>query len=239
MLTAQAATLLRACVQARLSIVFAGHPDAGKTTLLSCTAAELDPGLRVVVAEEVFEADIPLPNVAHMQIRAPASPSRRLVAGFLRMAPDVAIVGEVRDREAFPEIRAPLGWWPAESGLRSANEFYAPSTSGMGRRWNRSWVLGYPPPQGGAPGSTVGFLPGHRATPLAPRSARRIARQALDDTPDMTDVTPVGCRLALNPTVDGRRSGGDNELVATSGWRLTCSCDLGRDHRSEILSERR
>jgi len=27
---------------------------------------------------------------------------RRLVAGFLRMAPDVAIVGEVRDREAPP-----------------------------------------------------------------------------------------------------------------------------------------
>src|SRR3712207_3359462 len=27
---------------------------------------------------------------------------RRLVAGFLRMAPDIAIVGEVRDREALP-----------------------------------------------------------------------------------------------------------------------------------------
>jgi pilus assembly protein CpaF len=47
-----------ACVQARLSIVFAGHPGAGKTTLMSCTAAELDLALRVVVAEEVFEADI-------------------------------------------------------------------------------------------------------------------------------------------------------------------------------------
>jgi pilus assembly protein CpaF len=87
--------------------VFAGHPGAGKTTLLSCTAAELDPALRVVVAEEVFEADIPLPNVAHMQTRAARSDRepvdlRRLVAGFLRMAPDVAIVGEVRDREALP-----------------------------------------------------------------------------------------------------------------------------------------
>ena len=47
-----------ACVQARLSIVFAGNPGAGKTTLMSCTAAELDPALRVVVAEEVFGADI-------------------------------------------------------------------------------------------------------------------------------------------------------------------------------------
>jgi pilus assembly protein CpaF len=101
------ADFLRACVQARLSIVFAGPPGAGKTTLLSCCAAELDPGLRVVVAEEVFETDVPMPNVAHMQTR-PARVDRkevdlrRLVAGFLRMAPDVAIVGEVRDREALP-----------------------------------------------------------------------------------------------------------------------------------------
>jgi pilus assembly protein CpaF len=74
---------------------------------MSCCAAELDPSLRVVIAEEVFEADLPLPNVAHMQTR-PARMDRkevdlrRLVAGFLRMAPDIAIVGEVRDREALP-----------------------------------------------------------------------------------------------------------------------------------------
>jgi pilus assembly protein CpaF len=75
--------------------------------MLACCASELDPALRVVVAEEVFEADVPLPNVASMQTRParhdrPAVDLRRLVAGFLRMAPDVAIVGEVRDREALP-----------------------------------------------------------------------------------------------------------------------------------------
>jgi pilus assembly protein CpaF len=101
------AEFLRAAVRARLSVVFAGSPGAGKTTLLSCCAAELDPSLRVVVAEEVFEVDVPLPNVAQLQTR-PARKDRsevdlrRLVAGFLRMAPDVAIVGEVRDREALP-----------------------------------------------------------------------------------------------------------------------------------------
>lgn len=46
-------------------------------------------------------------NVASMQTRParadrPAIDLRRLVAGFLRMAPDIAIVGEVRDREALP-----------------------------------------------------------------------------------------------------------------------------------------
>lgn len=105
MMTAQVGDLLRAFARAGLSTVFAGPPGSGKTTLLSCCAAELDPGLRVVTAEEVFEVDVPLPNVASMQTRA-ARPDRsevdlrRLVSGFLRMAPDVAIVGEVRDREA-------------------------------------------------------------------------------------------------------------------------------------------
>ena len=107
MLDERVAEFLRACVRARLSIVVAGAPGSGKTTLLSCCAAELDPSLRVVVAEEVFEADVPLPNVASMQTRPPRADRkevdlRRLVAGFLRMAPDVAIVGEVRDREALP-----------------------------------------------------------------------------------------------------------------------------------------
>lgn len=107
MLDTSAAKFLRACVQGRLSIVFAGAPGSGKTTLLTCCAAELDPTLRVVIAEEVFEIDLPLQNVAQLQTRPartdrPEVDLRRLVGGFLRMAPDVAIVGEVRDKEALP-----------------------------------------------------------------------------------------------------------------------------------------
>jgi pilus assembly protein CpaF len=107
MMSVEVARFLRAAARSRLSIVFAGPPGSGKTTLLSCCAAELDPALRVVTAEEVFEVDVPLPNVASMQTRAARADRaevdlRRLVAGFLRMAPDVAIVGEVRDREALP-----------------------------------------------------------------------------------------------------------------------------------------
>ena len=107
MLSRHVAMFLRACIHAQLSIIFAGPPGSGKTTLMSCCTAELDPCLRVVFAEEVFETDVPVPNVAHMQTR-PARIDRRevdlrrLVAGFLRMAPDIAIVGEVRDREALP-----------------------------------------------------------------------------------------------------------------------------------------
>lgn len=106
-LSRSAARFLAAAVRAGSTIVFAGAPGSGKTTLLSCCVGELDPSLRVVIAEEVFEIDAPQPNVASMQTRPPRPDRpgvdlRRLVAGFLRMAPDVAIVGEVRDREALP-----------------------------------------------------------------------------------------------------------------------------------------
>ncbi|MFV2040295.1 MAG: ATPase, T2SS/T4P/T4SS family, partial [Acidimicrobiales bacterium] len=100
---------LPAAVRSGLSTIYSGAPGSGKTTMLSCCAAEIEPSKRVVIAEEVFEADVPLANVASMQTRAArvdreAVDLRRLVAGFLRMAPDVAIVGEVRDREALPLI---------------------------------------------------------------------------------------------------------------------------------------
>jgi pilus assembly protein CpaF len=107
MLGMEAAQFLRACIALKTTIIFAGAPGSGKTTMLSCCASELDPTLRVVIAEEVFEADVPLANVASMQTRPARSDRRevdlrRLVSGFLRMAPDIAIVGEVRDREVLP-----------------------------------------------------------------------------------------------------------------------------------------
>lgn len=106
-LSKAAALWLQQAVRQRYSMLIAGEPGSGKTTLLGCLAAEIDATLRVVTAEDVFELAIPHPNVAAMQTRPqrpdqPAVDLRRLVAGFLRMAPDVAIVGEVRDREALP-----------------------------------------------------------------------------------------------------------------------------------------
>jgi len=106
-LSSSAATFLAAAIRCGTTALFAGAPGSGKTTLLSCCLGELHPAKRVVIAEEVFEVDAPLPNVASMQTRAaradrPAIDLRRLVSGFLRMAPDVAVVGEVRDREALP-----------------------------------------------------------------------------------------------------------------------------------------
>jgi pilus assembly protein CpaF len=63
MLSSQGAAFPSRCVRANLSMIFVGAPGSGKTTMLSCCAAALDPSSRVVTAEEVFEADVPVANV--------------------------------------------------------------------------------------------------------------------------------------------------------------------------------
>ncbi len=73
MLPDQAARVSHCLRTARLSIRRApARPALARRPCSRACAAELDPSLRVVVAEEVFEADVPLPNVASMQTRAAA-----------------------------------------------------------------------------------------------------------------------------------------------------------------------
>lgn len=132
-ISVDAARFLALAVRSGATTLFAGAPGSGKTTLLSCCLGELDPSKRVVIAEEVFEVDAPLPNVASMQTRAaradrPAIDLRRLVAGFLRMAPDVAVVGEVRDREALPLLLT------LSSGVKGFTTIHAATARGaLGR----------------------------------------------------------------------------------------------------------
>ncbi len=125
-LSSPASEFLAAAIRCGTTALFAGAPGSGKTTLLSCCLGELDPSQRVVIAEEVFEVDAPLPNVASMQTRAaradrPSVDLRRLVAGFLRMAPDVAVVGEVRDREALPLLLTLSSGIKGYTTIHSAN----------------------------------------------------------------------------------------------------------------------
>jgi len=94
--------LLAACVQCDCPSW--SRARRGRARRRCCLlAAELDASLRVVVAEEVFEADVRLPNVAHMQIDRRRRPQR----SRLRPSSPAScawrptwIVGEVRDAKA-------------------------------------------------------------------------------------------------------------------------------------------
>jgi len=104
-LTSHAAQFLEAAVMAGLNIIVAGGTQAGKTTLLNCLAAAIPASERVVTVEEVFELQVPLPDVVGLQTRQPSLegtgeiPLRRLVKEALRMRPSRIIVGEVRQAE--------------------------------------------------------------------------------------------------------------------------------------------
>jgi pilus assembly protein CpaF len=123
---AETAELLRHKVLNGATVLFAGAPGAGKTTLLTSTANELAPTTRLVCAEEVFETDLTLANVAYMQTRPQRSDRsavtlRELTTAFLRMSPDAIIVGEVRDREVMPFLMA------LSSGVQGFSSIHARS----------------------------------------------------------------------------------------------------------------
>lgn len=111
-LTSEAARFLRRCVEQDETILVAGAPGAGKTTLVNCLLREVPPDRRVVTCEEVFEIDVDLPDMTQMQTReagldgGAAITLRDLVREALRQRPDRIVVGEVRGPEALDMLMA-------------------------------------------------------------------------------------------------------------------------------------
>jgi pilus assembly protein CpaF len=105
-LTDRAARFLEAAVAAGSNVLVAGATQAGKTTLLNALCAAIPATERIVTAEEVFELQVPLPDVVAMQTRQQnlegtgEIPLRRLVKEALRMRPNRIVVGEVRHEES-------------------------------------------------------------------------------------------------------------------------------------------
>jgi pilus assembly protein CpaF len=105
-MTSEAASFLRSSIEEDATILVAGAPGAGKTTLVNCLLREVPPDRRVVTCEEVFEIDVDLPDLTQMQTReagldgGAAIALRDLVREALRQRPDRIVVGEVRGPEA-------------------------------------------------------------------------------------------------------------------------------------------
>lgn len=108
----RSASLLRGAVKADATILIAGAPGAGKTTLVNCLLREVPPAKRVVTCEEVFEIDVDLPDLTQMQTREAGLDGgaeitlRDLVREALRQRPDRIVVGEVRGPEALDMLLA-------------------------------------------------------------------------------------------------------------------------------------
>ena len=111
-MTVEAAAYLRRSVAQDATILVAGAPGAGKTTLVNCLLREVPPDRRVVTCEEVFEIDVDLPDLTQMQTResgldgGAAIMLRDLVREALRQRPDRIVVGEVRGPEALDMLMA-------------------------------------------------------------------------------------------------------------------------------------
>jgi pilus assembly protein CpaF len=103
--SAEAGTLLRAIVAARLAFLVAGGTGSGKTTLLAALLGCVPAGERIVCVEEAPELSPRHPHVVRLGTRQPNIEGagevtlRELVRQALRMRPDRLVVGEVRGAE--------------------------------------------------------------------------------------------------------------------------------------------
>ncbi len=100
-ITEDAATFLRACVQARLNILIAGNVDSGRTTLLNALCHFFADEERIITVEDTAELRINKPHLVRLEAQeTPASISKQsLIENALRMRPDRLIVGEVQGAE--------------------------------------------------------------------------------------------------------------------------------------------
>jgi pilus assembly protein CpaF len=141
-----AANLLREAVRADRTILVAGAPGAGKTTVVNCLLTEVPPERRVVTCEEVFEVQADLPDMTQMQTRPAgldgggAITLRDLVRESLRQRPDRIVVGEVRGPEGLL-IEVHCGCFPPQQPARA-----------LRRRCRWEWCPGSPVPRRGVRG---------------------------------------------------------------------------------------
>jgi pilus assembly protein CpaF len=110
--TAEMATFLKACVEARLNIVVSGGTGSGKTTMLNVLSSFIPDDERIVTIENAAELQLRQDHVVRLESRPPNIEGkgevsiRDLVINSLRMRPERIVVGECRGGEALDMLQA-------------------------------------------------------------------------------------------------------------------------------------
>lgn len=111
-LTPEMLFLLRAAVEARISLLISGGTGSGKTTFLNALSRYAPDEERLITIEDAAELKLQQKHVLRMETRPTnidgqgAVSMRDLVRNALRMRPDRIIVGECRGAEALDMLQA-------------------------------------------------------------------------------------------------------------------------------------
>lgn len=102
----QWAEFLRGAVLAHKNIVISAGTNAGKTTLLNALLKEVPDNERIVTIEDAREIRLAQPNCLHLLYSRggqgiASTTAVELLQAVLRLAPDRAIMGELRGEEAY------------------------------------------------------------------------------------------------------------------------------------------
>jgi len=110
--TAEMATFLKACVEARLNIIVSGGTGSGKTTMLNVVSSFIPDDERIVTIENAAELQMRQEHVVRLESRPSNIEGkgevtiRDLVINSLRMRPERIVVGECRGGEALDMLQA-------------------------------------------------------------------------------------------------------------------------------------
>jgi len=106
------AEFLRACVKAKVNILFSGATGSGKTTTLEVLSSYINSDERIITIEDALELKLRQEHVVNLLTRpsniegkGEVSP-RELFRNTLRMRPTRIILGEVRGEEALDYLQA-------------------------------------------------------------------------------------------------------------------------------------
>ncbi|MCD6540099.1 MAG: CpaF family protein [Candidatus Omnitrophica bacterium] len=106
------AHFLKACIKAKINMIFSGATGVGKTTTLEALSSYIEPSERIITIEDALELHLRQEHVVRLLTRLPNVEGkgevtiRDLFINTLRMRPSRIILGEIRGQEALDFLQA-------------------------------------------------------------------------------------------------------------------------------------